>query len=182
MASSPAYKKYIPDLPVLVREAVIREWLQPLERRVVEVAIVGSFGSENHYKVDQLGRSDIDVFAVVEDWDLPIGYSGIESMVDLYKSGLGMHGRFEVEQTEWESLAEAWRQLPTDAKQAMKECNRHWLYAEGKLRKWDVHIGNREQAVEYEPWVSVWAGEDRDEETSQLDNLYTTTELERMLR
>ncbi|PSP75603.1 hypothetical protein BRC81_14535 [Halobacteriales archaeon QS_1_68_20] len=108
--------------------------------------------------------SDLDVFVVISDWDLPIADPSIVLSSSeapdppTIREESGDSDDFELHNSEfWEDADQAWEKLPAFAQQTLVNSTRNFLRfkpedkQENVVRNYDLRIGRREHVVELYP-------------------------------
>lgn len=158
-------------------EVIVTEMLSPGTRsRADSVWISGSFPDPER-EIDRTDTpSDLDLFVLVPDWDLPPADSGIAVLAPGAETPSTYQNVWSeaswdskaTPQSEWNcSPQEAWDRLPEHAQETLLRSVERGFYAteadveEDRLRGYDLNIGN-EQHFEYgrcpRSDIRIWDG------------------------
>lgn len=135
----PTYREVAPELPELVREVVVGDWMRPIQDRVEQVLLFGSFASP----YDEIhSNSDIDVFIICEPWGNPVASTGLATKT----MPTGAFYDFQVAD-QWDcDWKEARNRLDDAVLKVLDESVTYLFDIAGGDRVIDLYLGNREQA------------------------------------
>lgn len=160
----PHLREFQRKAPLLDRDSlaseVVHNILEPeLRERAAEIWILGSFINPDK-GTDENGRSDMDLFVVVPDWDMPVADVSIlfaasnvptPPMYEPLSDDHDWKGIDAPDRTWDGSPDEAWERLPEYVRETLHNAATEFFYAtmadkeQNRVRNYDLQIGNRQQ-------------------------------------